>query len=192
MAFLVASRVGVCGFHWLMNVGHMGLYNDAARNQRIEKRIDRLLRTRDFAPIVDIGDDSFLATLCAMKLQDASETPVYSFEPRELSRLRWQAISESNGVSLAIIAGHPSNPQVAEVFGKEGIRNVVWNCHNYQMEDHCVMEALSYWCMVNSMRGIAGERAEGCSGAGFVGSVDAELRECDGDGGGNGGTEWKG
>ena len=133
MAFLVASRVGVCGFHWLMNVGHMGLYNDAARNQRIEKRIDRLLRTRDFAPIVDIGDDSFLATLCAMKLQDASETPVYSFEPRELSRLRWQAISESNGVSLAIIAGHPSNPQVAEVFGKEGIRNVVWNCDLYSL-----------------------------------------------------------
>ena len=113
------------------------------------------VESRDVAPIVDIGDDSFLATLCAMKRPEGSETPVYSFEPRELSRLRWQAISESNGVSLAIIAGHPSNPQVAEVFGKEGIRSVVWNCHNYQMEDHCVMEALSYWCMVNSMRGSA-------------------------------------
>ena len=147
--------VGVCGFHLLMNPGQMGLYNDSIRNQRLEQRLDRILHTPDFAPVVDIGDDSFLATLCAMKLPDNATTSVYSFEPRELSRLRWQAISESNGVSLALIAGHPSNPQVAELFGEEGIRNVLWNGHNYQMEDHCVMEALSYWCMVNSMRGTA-------------------------------------
>lgn len=136
-----------------MNTGHMGLYNDSTRNRRLEQRLDQLLRSPDFAPIVDIGDDSFLATRCAMKLPQGAKLPVYSFEPRELSRLRWQAISESNGVSLALIAGHPSHPQVAELFGKEGIRSVLWNGHNYQMEDHCVMEALSYWCMVNSMRG---------------------------------------
>lgn len=30
---------------------------------------------------------------------------------------------------------------------------VLWNGHFYQMEDNTVMEAMSYWCCVNALRG---------------------------------------
>ena len=134
-----------------MNTGHMGLYNDQIRNQQFERRLSQLISTDNCGPIVDVGDDSYLSILFSLKSSHANYA-VYSFEPRELSRLRWKSVIELNHVNVALIAGQPSNPQIEEIFGKEGIRAVIWNCHNYQMEDHCVMEALSYWCIVNSMR----------------------------------------
>lgn len=134
-----------------MNTGHMGLYNDQIRNQRFERRLSQLSDVDNFGPIVDVGDDSYLSILASLK-SPHSNYVIYSFEPRELSRLRWESVIELNHVNVTLIAGQPSNPQIEDIFGKEGIRAVLWNCHNYQMEDHCVMEALSYWCIVNSMR----------------------------------------
>lgn len=46
-----------------------------------------------------------------------------------------------------------NNPDISSIMQPSEIGSVFWNFHHYQMEDHCVMEALSYWCMVNAVRG---------------------------------------
>lgn len=61
-------------------------------------------------------------------------------------------VVEANG-SRNMLIDAPFAPQVLQqVFGPKPIGGIVWDFHHYQMESHCVMRALSYWCMVNALR----------------------------------------
>lgn len=65
----------------------------------------------------------------------------------------WKQIIEANGGKNVLINGTPNHPDIGSIFSSQSIGTVVWDFHNYQMENHAVMEAISYWCMVNSLRG---------------------------------------
>ena len=86
-------------------------------------------------------------------LSKRSSSPIYSFEQKTLSLFIWKQIVESNEGTNVIINGPPNHPDLHSVFSNQPIGTIVWDFHHYQMEDHVVMEAISYWCMVNCLRG---------------------------------------
>ena len=51
-----------------------------------------------------------------------------------------------------LISSPCNNPDLASVFHEKEIGGIFWDFHHYQMEDHCINEALSYWCMVNAVK----------------------------------------
>ena len=80
--------------------------------------------------------------------------PIYSFEQKTLSLYLWKHVIETNGTKNVLINGAPNHPDLHSIFSNQPIGTIVWDFHHYQMEDHVVMEAISYWCMVNCLRGL--------------------------------------
>ena len=54
-------------------------------------------------------------------------------------------MTKQNNVSYHVATSLESLPAAIDC--------VVWNGHFYQMTDNTVMEAMSYWCCVNALRG---------------------------------------
>ena len=52
-----------------------------------------------------------------------------------------------------LINAPPNHPDLNTIFTEGSVGGIIWNCHQYQMEDNVVMAAISYWCMVNAVRG---------------------------------------
>ena len=99
--------------------------------------------------LLDIGDDSLLSTSLSLKLLQHPKLtpfPIDSLEEKTGSLLLWRHIISSNKANNTLIPSLSSTD--ANV--------VVWDGHQYQMEDHCVMAGISYWCRVNRLRGEVG------------------------------------
>lgn len=105
--------------------------------------------------VIDVGDDSLLSTALSKHLLSHAKLntfDVYSFEQKTVSLLRWKHIVEMNGTKNALINAPPNHPDLGTIFTEGSVGGIVWDCHHYQMEDHSVMAAISYWCMANALR----------------------------------------
>ena len=90
--------------------------------------------------LLDIGDDSLLSTSLSLKLQ----------QHPKLTPFHLDSLEEKTG---SLISANTANTTLIPSISSTDANVIVWDGHQYQMEDHCVMAGISYWCRVNRLRG---------------------------------------
>ena len=103
--------------------------------------------------LLDIGDDSLLSTSLSLKLQ----------QHPKLTPIHLDSLEEKNGSLLLrrhVISANTANTTLIPSISSTDANVIVWDGHQYQMEDHCVMAGISYWCRVNRLRGEEDEPSE--------------------------------